>query len=119
MFTRGKLMTVRYASWLLIASSILLSGCVAAVLGGSGTVGATTTPAGAAAADQDARLSAAVRARLAADAQLRGANIGVSSRAGVVTLSGAVGSAALRAAAERDARAVDGVRSVTNTVTVK
>lgn len=111
-------MATRGAHGLLIASTLALGGCVAAVIGGSGS--GTAAPATrSAAVSTDSRITAAVQGRLAADPELKGLAIAVATRGGAVTLTGTVRSSAQRAAAERAARAVDGVTSVTNTVTVK
>jgi osmotically-inducible protein OsmY len=69
-------------------------------------------------AQSAAPLDAAVRARLGADPALRGAPISVSAAGGTVTLSGTVATVALRAAAERTARAVAGVSAVNNQLKV-
>jgi osmotically-inducible protein OsmY len=98
--------------WLALACSIAVGGCVAAVVGQGGAAGAAaTSPA-------DAQLGAAVRARLAAEPGLPVGAISVSARAGTVTLRGRVASAAQRAAAERVARSVAGVRAVVSELEV-
>jgi osmotically-inducible protein OsmY len=112
-------MATRGAHWLLIASMLALGGCVAAVIGGSGSGTAGAPAAGSATVSPDSRITAAVQGRLAADPLLKGLAIAVATRGGAVTLAGTVRSSAQRAAAERAARTVDGVTSVTNTVTVK
>lgn len=67
----------------------------------------------------DAAVTASVKAALVADAGLSTATIGVDTQKGVVTLSGAVGSDALKSKAEEITKAVKGVKSVTNNLTVK
>lgn len=58
------------------------------------------------------------RAALNADAELRKANIIIDVRAGAVTLSGTVASAAQKSTAEQLTRAVAGVKGVTNRLRV-
>jgi len=65
----------------------------------------------------DATITSNVRAKLAAD--LPGSTINVDTKEGVVTLSGMVNSDADKAKAEQLAKSVEGVKSVTNNLTVK
>jgi osmotically-inducible protein OsmY len=98
------------------AAVVLLCGCVAAVIGNAPHSGTPAdTRAGAYSA---APLDTAVRARLGADAALRGAPISVSATGGTVTLRGTVATAAQRAEAERMARTVAGVSAVNNQLRV-
>ncbi len=101
-----------------LAASLLLAGCVAAVIGNAPNSGTAADSRARADAQADATLGSAVRARIGADAALRRAPITVSAAAGTVTLRGSVGSAAQRAAAERTARAVAGVVAVNNQLEV-
>jgi hyperosmotically inducible periplasmic protein len=64
----------------------------------------------------DATLTANVKAALARNPNL--AQVTADSKAGVVTLAGAVKTGADKTAAETTAKAVEGVTSVANTVTV-
>jgi len=112
-------MATRGAHWWLIASALALGGCVAAVIGGSGSGTGAAPAARSSAVSPDSRITAAVQGRLAADPRLKGLSIAVATRGGAVTLAGTVSSSAQRAAAEQVARTVDGVTSVSNTVTVK
>lgn len=101
-----------------LAVSLLLAGCVAAVIGigpNSGTAADSRARAG---AQSDAALGSAVRARLGADAVLRRAPITASASGGTVTLRGSVANAAQRAAAERAVRTVAGVVAVNNQLEV-
>lgn len=99
-----------------MAAAALLCGCVAAVIGSAPHSG---TPADTrAVARSAAPLDAAVRARIGADADLRGAPISVSAAGSTVTLRGTVATAAQRAEAERMARTVAGVGAVNNQLKV-
>ena len=66
----------------------------------------------------DQQLSAAVRSALGAESSELSSGIGVSTRSGVVTLSGAVASFDLRDRAVRIAENVPGVSSVNNQLRV-
>lgn len=101
-----------------LAVALLLGGCVAAVIGNAPDSGTAADSRAHADAQADAALGSAVRARIGADAVLGRAPITVSASAGTVTLSGAVGSAAQRAAAERAVRTVAGVVAVNNQLEV-
>jgi osmotically-inducible protein OsmY len=67
----------------------------------------------------DAALTAAVRAKLGADPQLAAQVINVETKEGVVTLGGTVTAQGDRTSAESLARGVEGVKSVTNNLTVR
>jgi osmotically-inducible protein OsmY len=69
------------------------------------------------ASDSDNDLAANVKKKIAGDSALRGENISVSAKDGVVTLGGAVNGRAARELASRDASQVDGVRTVINDLT--
>ena len=66
----------------------------------------------------DATLTSNVRTRLAADSTLPASSITVETKDGVVTLSGTVNSEAEKSRAEQIAKGVEGVKSVTNDLTV-
>jgi len=102
-----------------VAAGLGLGGCVAAVIGNAPDSGTAADPRARSSADADRALSAAVSARLGANPGLSRAAIMVSALDGTVTLRGRVGSEALRASAERMARAVAGVVSVQNQLQVK
>ena len=102
-----------------LAASLLLGGCVAAVIGNAPSSGTAADTRARVDAQSDTALGSAVRTRIAADAVLRGAPITVSASGGTVTLRGSVANAAQRAAAERAARAVAGVVAVNNQLEVK
>ena len=67
----------------------------------------------------DAALTQSVKAKIQAAANLAGAKVDVAVKEGVVTLSGTVDNDAAKAAAETVAKGVEGVKSVTNQITVK
>jgi hyperosmotically inducible periplasmic protein len=70
-------------------------------------------------ATADARITAAIKAKLVASRDLSALNISVNTTAGVVTLSGAVGSHELISKAVLLAMETDGVREVVSTLQVK
>lgn len=67
----------------------------------------------------DATITAGVKAKIAADSPALANAVMVSTNAGVVTLSGAVDSEAIKAKVEQDTKSVEGVKSVVNNLTVK
>lgn len=67
-------------------------------------------------ARDDSAITQDVQARLKADPTAGGAKIGVDTKAGVVSLNGAVANDGIRDSAERIARDTPGVRSVDNNV---
>ncbi len=64
----------------------------------------------------DSAITQDVQARLQADPTASGAKIGVATNGGIVSLTGAVTTDAVRDSAERVARDTPGVRSVDNNV---
>lgn len=66
----------------------------------------------------DAAITAAVKAKLAADGDINPFNIDVDTNEGVVTLQGRVDKEEARSKAEELARGTDGVRRVINLVKV-
>ncbi len=78
--------------------------------------GALPPPVGG--SEPDPQITAGVKARLAADTELRELRIDVDTRDGVVTLSGSVPTAAVRARAGEIAHAVKGVRRVNDQLTL-
>jgi len=66
----------------------------------------------------DAAITAAVKAKLAADGDINPFNIDVDTNEGVVTLQGRVAKEEARTKAERHARETDGVRRVINLIKV-
>ena len=67
----------------------------------------------------DAAITAKVKTALIAEPGLKGMSIDVDTAQNVVTLTGVVGSDALKQEAERLAKQVDGVKAVTNNLDVK
>jgi len=95
---------------------------LAALLLGSATGCAAVDDVPPSPADQlllDERISADVRAALAADPGTRGADIDVATSAGIVRLSGFVGSAEDVASVAAVARTVKGVQSIRNDLRLK
>ena len=99
-------------------AALLLSGCVAAVLGNAPNSGTAADSRLSGSRGSEMRLQDAVRSRLAADTTLRGANVQVTASGSVVTLSGTALSAAQSSAAARVAKATNGVSSVVNQLKV-
>ena len=67
----------------------------------------------------DATITTNVKAKIAADSPALAKAVMVSTKEGVVTLSGAVDSEAIKGKVEQDAKSVTGVKSVVNNLTVK
>ena len=93
------------------AMRIAMSLAVATVIA---TAGCATQPI--VIARDDSAITQDVQARLLADPTATGSKIGVETKAGVVSLSGAVATDSVRNSAERIARDTPGVRSVDNNV---
>ena len=99
-----------------------LPGCTSMLDGGSGTsagrpIGQDNRSASSLARDN--RITAAVRARLATDAELRDASLNVDTRQGVVTLRGTLPAFDQRDRAVRLAGDVEGVVRVQNQMRVQ
>ena len=99
-----------------------LSGCTSMLVGGSGAsagrpIGQDNRSASNVARDN--RITAAVRARFAADAELGNASLNVDTRQGVVTLRGTLPAFDQRDRAVRLAGDVEGVVRVQNQVRVQ
>jgi|SRR5215208_3949570 len=92
---------------LLLALAVLLS--VAAACSSTKTVGQKV---------DDATITAAVKAKLAADGDINPFNIDVDTNDAVVTLQGRVAKADARSKAEDHARNTEGVTRVINLITV-
>jgi len=110
-----------------VTMGALVSGCAAAMLSGAARSGGSSAPAtsgsGApvrpATSNADMSISTAVRSRLAANAALKPLKLVVDTHDGVVTLRGQVNNVEQRNAAQLEARAVTGVKSVKNELTVR
>jgi hyperosmotically inducible protein len=119
----------------IVAVAALVSGCAVAMLGGAARSGGGSTgtssgaPASKPAGSQAARptssvaadnsISTAVRSRFAASTALKPLKLIVDTHDGVVTLRGQVNNVEQRTAAQLEARAVSGVKSVKNELTVR
>jgi hyperosmotically inducible periplasmic protein len=99
----------------ILLASGAASGCAAALL--SRASGAPPAAATRPASDADRQLAAAITAKLQARSALQA--VRVESRGAAITLTGTVRAAADRAAAERLARGVSGVKSVQNLLTLE
>jgi osmotically-inducible protein OsmY len=67
----------------------------------------------------DAAITATVKSKLAADTTTPAIGVNVTTKDGVVTLTGTVDNDAAKAKAESIAKGTEGVKSVTNNLTVK
>lgn len=67
----------------------------------------------------DAAITTAVKAKIAANSPALANAVAVTTMEGVVTLTGAVDSDAIKARVEQDAKSVEGVKSVLNNLIVK
>jgi hyperosmotically inducible periplasmic protein len=67
----------------------------------------------------DATITTGVKAKISADSPALANAVHVTTAEGVVTLTGAVDSDAIKAKVEQDAKSVTGVKSVVNNLTVK
>ncbi|MEO7714879.1 MAG: BON domain-containing protein [Capsulimonas sp.] len=83
-----------------------------------GENGAASNPSAGQAGD-DALIGTQVQSAVTTDPKLDGAEITADAKAGVITLTGTVPTAAGKAAAEEDAKKTEGVKSVVNNLTVK
>ncbi len=99
-------------NWLLRVPVVCFALALALVLGACSTTQTAGTQV------DDAVITAAVKAKLAADGDINPFNIDVDTNEGVVTLQGRVEKAEARSKAEDLARETDGVRRVINLVKV-
>jgi osmotically-inducible protein OsmY len=107
------------AVWL---PALTLSGCAVAMLSGAAGGSGSAASQGTRSASQiaaDNAITTAVRSKLSANPALKPLNLGVDTHDGVVTLRGQVAKVEQRNAAQLDARAVKGVKSVQNLLTVR
>jgi hyperosmotically inducible protein len=103
----------------LIIATSMLGGCALAMLNGAASSGGSSSSAPTPARrSSDDAISTAVRSKLAADPAVKAFNLSVDTHDGVVTLRGRVANVGQRNAAVADARAVAGVHSVQNLITV-
>jgi hyperosmotically inducible protein len=103
------------------AACALLGGCAAAVIGGAAAGGyyIGKDERSASQIADDAAITATVKAKLIADADVKALDINVSTYENVVILQGKVAAASQRSRAEKLARESRGVRSVRNELTVR
>ena len=102
-----------------VAAVMLLTGCVAAVIGNSPNSGTAVDTRARSSAGADAALAGEVRSRVAADPVLRNEPIEVSALGGTISLRGKVSSRTARSSAGQLVRAVAGVMAVNNLLKVK
>jgi osmotically-inducible protein OsmY len=104
----------------MIATS-MLGGCALAMLNGAAGSGggSSSAPLPPARNSTDDAISTAVRSKLATDPEVKAFILSVDTHDGVVTLRGQVANVGQRNDAGADARAVKGVKSVRNLITVK
>lgn len=111
----------------LMVVTLMLGGCALAMLNGAASSGGSasgSSQSGSAQGGLDRRaadnaLSTSVRSKLAANSALKAFNLSVDTHDGIVTLRGQVANVDQRNAAQLDARAVKGVKSVQNLITVR
>jgi osmotically-inducible protein OsmY len=99
-------------------SLVMLALVTAASAGTLGALSGCSTSEAARMQASDSTITAAVKAKLAADGDLLPADIVVTAKEGIVTLKGRVKTDLARERAERDARETDGVRRVIDLVKV-
>ena len=104
----------------IVVMALLLQACSSMLVGGSASGGKElgSDSRSTAQMNTDDRLTGTIRSRLAQDTEISRYNVSVSTYNAVVTLSGTVGSFAVRDRAVRIARDTDGVQSIRNQVSV-
>lgn len=104
-----------------LIAGMLLGGCTAAVIGGAAVGGyyVGKDERSAVQIAEDAAITAAVKARLIADPDVRALDINVDTYESVVILQGKVTSRDQRGSAENLARSTRGVKGVRNELTVR
>lgn len=103
-------MTIRTTFAATIAAAILLTATGCAVSRGQQTVGGYV---------DDAGITTLVKSRMLEDKQVAGTSISVETLNGTVMLSGFAKNATEKAAAERIARGVSGVKRVDNEIAIR
>jgi osmotically-inducible protein OsmY len=111
----------------LMLATLMLGGCALGMLNGAANSGGSPAAGSASPASQpsaartaaDSTISTSVRSKLAANPALKPFNLRVDTHDGRVTLRGQVANVDQRNAAQLDARAVKGVTSVQNLITVR
>jgi len=113
----------KWAFWIVLtaAAALTMSGCAAALIGGAAAggyyAGKDERTAGRIA--EDGAITTAVKSKLIATRDVKAFDVNVDTYEGVVSLRGDVHTASQRAAAERVARSVKGVKGVKNQLRVK
>lgn len=109
---------MRRLVFLLLA--LTLVGCSGMMLGGGSASGSASGPASASSSQsRDIAITGRVREALVADPRVDAASINVSTRSGMVRLSGVASSFSAREAAEQLTLATHGVRGVDNQIDVE
>ena len=115
---------------IVVLLAVLQSGCALAMVNGAANSGGSSSSSGSSGststssapvqpAVSDDAISTSVRSRFAANSALKTLNLSVGTHDGVVTLRGQVAKVDQRTAAETQARAVRGVKSVQNLIVVR
>lgn len=105
--------------FLVVAVSLaMLCGCTGYLLGDRKPAAVMTPEGGTHTSVRDSAISGDIRQRFNADNELAGYRLGISTSAGRVTLSGAVGNYPARDRAVELARATNGVHDVDNRIVV-
>lgn len=106
---------------LVLALSLPLGGCTAAVIGGAAVGGyyVGKDERSAVQIAEDAAITASVKTRLIADPDVRALDINVDTYESVVILQGKVANREQRSTAEKLARATRGVKGVRNELSVR
>jgi len=111
-------MSVLLRGVVIVIAAAVIGGCAAALVGQASRSG-SASPQRSAPQTSDGQITTAVKSKLIADPAVKGVDVSVTTSAGVVTLRGTVQKAEQRAAAERAARSVKGVKGVRNELRVK
>lgn len=122
---------------LIVSAAVVLQGCALAMLGGAAGSGGSGSSSGSASSSPsqspapkqgsrtaaqvtaDTAISTSVRSRFAANSALNTLKLSVDTHDGVVTLRGQAAKVEQRNAAQVEARAVKGVKSVQNFIVVR
>ena len=103
----------------LMMATSMLGGCALAMLNGAASSGGSSSAPPPARSSTDDAISTAVRSKLAVDPAVKAFNFSVDTHDGVVTLRGRAANVGQRNAAQTEARAVKGVKSVQNFIAVR
>jgi hyperosmotically inducible protein len=107
----------------LAVSTLMLGGCALAMLNGAASSGGSSSSSGGAQPSgqqaADSAISTSVRSKFAANPALKALNLSVDTHDGIVTLRGQAANVGQKNTAQADARAVKGVKSVQNLITVR